>query len=57
MTIDLTEQEAKILIQLLDVAVKAGGLQVAAPAASIASKISEQMVEVPSEEPQIEVVE
>tara|TARA_Y100001963_G_C6581482_1_gene353642 strand:- start:108 stop:281 length:174 start_codon:yes stop_codon:yes gene_type:complete len=57
MTIDLTEQEAKILVQLLDVAVKAGGLQVAAPAASIASKISEQMVEVPSEEPQIEVVE
>lgn len=39
MTIELTEQEAQALLGLLDVAVKAGGLQVAQHAIPLALKV------------------
>tara|TARA_R100000655_G_scaffold14452_2_gene32257 strand:- start:886 stop:1056 length:171 start_codon:yes stop_codon:yes gene_type:complete len=56
MTVELTEQESKMLIQLLDVAVKSGGLGVAGPATAIATKVSEQ-VAAQSPDPPMEVVE
>ena len=39
-TIELTEQEQQALLQLIDLAVKAGGLQVAEASAGIAKKIA-----------------
>ncbi len=41
MTLELTEQESQIVIQLLDIAVKAGGLQVSEAALLIAKKIQD----------------
>lgn len=41
MTIDLTKEEATALIQLIDIAVKAGGLQVANAALVLATKLDE----------------
>jgi hypothetical protein len=41
MTLDLTETEAQNLLQLLDVAVKAAGLQAAQVALPIAAKIQQ----------------
>ena len=40
-TIELTEQEHQALLQLIDLAVKAGGLQVAKTSAAIAEKIAQ----------------
>jgi predicted DNA-binding transcriptional regulator YafY len=39
MNIELTNDEAQALVQLLDIAVKAGGLRVTQPALAIAQKI------------------
>jgi hypothetical protein len=39
MNIELTNEEAQALAQLLDLAVKAGGLRVAQPALAIAAKL------------------
>lgn len=39
MTLQLTQQEAAALVQLLDLACKAGGLQVAQVASQLAMKI------------------
>lgn len=41
MKIDLTIDEANALINLIDIAVKAGGLQVAAPAVALMQKIKD----------------
>jgi hypothetical protein len=38
-SLQLTEKEAVILSQLIDIAVKSGGIQVAGPAAEIHSKL------------------
>lgn len=43
MTIELTQQEAEQLVGLLDVATKAGGLQVASAALHFVGKIQEAM--------------
>jgi hypothetical protein len=40
MTIELTEQEANALLQLIDLAVKSGGLNVAQAGVVLAAKIS-----------------
>jgi len=40
-TIELTEQEQQALLQIIDLAVKAGGLQVAEASAAIAKKIAQ----------------
>lgn len=41
-TITLTEQEKTVLLQLIDLAVKAGGLNVAEAALILSKKINEQ---------------
>lgn len=41
MTIELTEQEGQALLQLIDLAVKSGGLNVAQAGFVLAAKISE----------------
>ena len=41
-TIELTDEEANALMQLLDIAVKAGGLKVAQAASVLAEKIGGQ---------------
>jgi len=56
MTIELSEQEARVLVQLLDLAVKAGGLNAAAPAATIANKITPNLAE-NAPEPDVEAGE
>ena len=38
-SVEFTEKEGTLLMQLIDIAVKSGGLQVAASALSIASKV------------------
>jgi hypothetical protein len=43
MTLELTQQEAQQLLGLLDVAVKAGGLQVAQAALPIAIKVQTEL--------------
>ena len=43
MTINLTPEQAKNLLQLIDLAVKAGGLNVAKPAYDIAAIVQESM--------------
>jgi hypothetical protein len=40
-TIELNEQEANILVQLLDIAVRTSGLKVAQPALGLAAKVEE----------------
>lgn len=47
MNIEFTEQEAQDLVGLLDVAVKAGGLQVAAVAIVLTNKIQTAFSEAP----------
>lgn len=47
MTIELTEDEARVLLALLDVAVKAAGLQAAESALAIAKKV--QAAQAPQE--------
>jgi hypothetical protein len=46
-SIEFTEQELQVLTQLLDIAVKAGGLQVAEAAAALARKISQEIEQTP----------
>lgn len=41
MTIELNEQEGQALLQLIDIAVKSGGLNVAQAGVVLAAKISE----------------
>lgn len=41
MTIEFTNEEATILVQLLDMAVKSGGLQVASAALALVNKLEE----------------
>ena len=41
--LSLSAEEAQQLINLLDLAVKSGGLQVSGPALSIAAKLSKEM--------------
>jgi len=41
--IELTKDEASTLLQLLDVAIKAGGLNVASAALTIAMKVEEAL--------------
>jgi len=48
--IELTEQEAKNLVQLLDLAVKSGGLNVAAISLPIAQNIESQLYPQPEKE-------
>tara|TARA_R100001086_G_scaffold50135_1_gene22301 strand:- start:885 stop:1043 length:159 start_codon:yes stop_codon:yes gene_type:complete len=48
MKLELSEQEQQTLLQLIDIAVKAGGLQVAEASAAIAKKIAQP--EPPAEE-------
>jgi hypothetical protein len=43
MQIELTKEQAQTLLQLLDIAVKAGGLQVAKPAYDIATVVQESI--------------
>jgi predicted DNA-binding transcriptional regulator YafY len=40
-TLDLTQQEAAALVQLMDMGVKAGGINVAAAAAALLRKIND----------------
>jgi predicted DNA-binding transcriptional regulator YafY len=47
-TIEFSDEETNALVQLLDIAVKAGGLNVAQAASSLAAKISRQIT-APSE--------
>mgnify|MGYP003634946900 FL=1 len=57
-SIEFTEQELQVLTQLLDIAVKAGGLQVAEAAATLARKISQEVEQTPQfAEPSIAPVE
>tara|TARA_R110000824_G_scaffold264558_3_gene453422 strand:- start:1663 stop:1866 length:204 start_codon:yes stop_codon:yes gene_type:complete len=57
-SIEFTEQELQVLTQLLDIAVKAGGLQVAEAAATLARKISQEIEQTPQfAEPSIAPVE
>ena len=45
MQINLTPEQAQTLLQLLDIAVKAGGLQVAKPAYDIAAIVQESITQ------------
>ena len=42
MTLELAEKERTALIQLIDIAVKAGGLNVAQAGATLAAKLADQ---------------
>ena len=46
-TIEFTDEEANALVQLLDLAVKAGGLNVAQAASLLAAKIGQQVTAPP----------
>jgi len=52
MTIELAEKERTALIQLIDLAVKAGGLNVAQAGATLAAKLADQGQ--PDEQPEEE---
>jgi hypothetical protein len=57
-SIEFTEQELQVLTQLLDIAVKAGGLNVAEAASVLARKISQEIEQTPQfAEPSIAPVE
>ena len=57
-TIEFTDQELQVLTQLLDIAVKAGGLNVAEAASVLAKKISQEIEQTPQfAEPSIAPVE
>lgn len=45
MTVEFTEQEIKVLLQIMDIAVKAGGLQVAEAAVVLSKKLQLPVVE------------
>lgn len=47
-TLELNENQSQVLVQLLDLAVKAGGLNVAEAAAFFAKQIQEQVQQKPS---------
>ena len=59
MIIELTKEEAQQLIDLMDLATKTGGLQVAAVALPLAAKIMQaaQTVQNTPSEPQVQEVE
>ena len=48
-TIELSEQEIQVTIQLIDVAIKAGGLNVAEAGSIIAKKLTAHLQEPPTE--------
>lgn len=50
MTLTLKEEEKQALLQLIDLAVKAGGLQVAEASAAIAKKIAQPESQAEEEE-------
>ena len=50
MTIELAEKERTALIQLIDLAVKAGGLNVAQAGATLAAKLADPQHDQPEEE-------
>ena len=52
-TIEFTDQELQVLTQLLDIAVKAGGLNVAEAATVLAKKISQEIEQPQFAEPSI----
>ena len=56
-TIEFTDQELQVLTQLLDIAVKAGGLNVAEAATVLAKKISQEIEQPQFAEPSIAPVE
>ena len=56
-TIEFTDQELQVLTQLLDIAVKAGGLNVAEAASVLARKISQEIEQPQFAEPSIAPVE
>ena len=56
-TIEFTDQELQVLTQLLDIAVKAGGLNVAVAATVLAKKISQEIQQPQFAEPSIAPVE
>ena len=56
-TIEFTDQELQVLTQLLDIAVKAGGLNVAEAATVLAKKISQEIEQHQFAEPSIAPVE
>jgi hypothetical protein len=51
-TVTLTEAEAKIVMQCLDIATKAGGLNAAAGILPVAMSIEKQLTQQPTEEKQ-----
>ena len=56
-TIEFTDQELQVLTQLLDIAVKAGGLNVAEAATVLSKKISQEIEQPQFAEPSIAPVE
>ena len=55
MTIELAEKERTALIQLIDIAVKAGGLNVAQAGATLAAKLADQgQPDTADEQPEVE---
>ena len=56
-TIEFTDQELQVLTQLLDIAVKAGGLNVAEAASVLARKISQEIEQPQFAEPSIAPIE
>jgi len=56
-TIEFTDQELQVLTQLLDIAVKAGGLNVAEAATVLAKKISQEIEQPQFAEPSIAPIE
>ena len=56
-TIEFTDQELQVLTQLLDIAVKAGGLNVAEAATVLAKKISQEIEQPQFAEPSIVPIE
>tara|TARA_Y100001938_G_C8084496_1_gene431118 strand:+ start:170 stop:373 length:204 start_codon:yes stop_codon:yes gene_type:complete len=56
-TIEFTDQELQVLTQLLDIAVKAGGLNVAEAATVLAKKISQEIERPQFAEPSIAPIE
>ncbi len=49
-TVTLTEEQARIVMQCLDIAVKAGGLNAAAQILPVATAIEGQLTEAPANE-------
>lgn len=51
-TVTLSEAEAKVVMQCLDIATKAGGLNAAAQILPVAAAIDQQLTQQPTEEKQ-----